>query len=223
MSNTADVRSFRHGTKPVLGLIGGIGAGKSTVSRCLQERGGTVIDADVIGHSALEQGEIIAKIVARWGDRLRKTDGSLDRRVLAAIVFANPAERNALESLVFPYIGERCREEMARAEAGTDCRFIVLDAAVMLEAGWKDIADRIVYVDAPREVRLARVASRNGWNEAELLAREQSQWPAEVKKSYADAVILNDGDGDKLQREVDHLLTRWGFLGDPVKQGVGAP
>jgi dephospho-CoA kinase len=203
---------FRHGAKPVIGLIGGIGAGKTTAARCFANRGGFVIDADAIGHAALRQPGIVMKLVERWGERVRKPDGSLDRRAIGKIVFANPTERNALEELVFPYIGEGCRRQIAHAQNDPTAKFVVLDAAVMLEAGWNKEVDRIVYVDAPRDVRLARLAARSGWTEAELTAREAAQWPEDVKKSRADAVIVNAAGPEELQKQVDQLLREWGSL-----------
>ena len=90
-------------------------------------------------------------------------------------------------------------------------RFVVLDAAVMLEAGWNNVCDRVVYVDAPREIRVARLAARSGWSAADLAARETAQWPAERKKELADAVILNDAGVRELQEKVDQLLGSWGI------------
>ena len=203
---------FRHGAKPVIGLIGGIGAGKSTAARLFAACGGKVIDADALGHEALRQPAIIERVVRRWGEGVRKPDGSLDRRAIGRIVFANAAERNALEALVFPYIEERSRAEIARGQADPAVRFIVVDAAVLLEAGWNKEADRVVYVDAPREERLARLASRSGWTAEDLAAREAAQWPEEVKKSRTDAVIRNDAGLDRMQRQVEHLLEAWGLL-----------
>jgi dephospho-CoA kinase len=203
---------FKHGLKPVIGLIGGIGAGKTTAARCFAARGGVVIDADALGHDALRQPAIIAQVVERWGTGVRKPDGSLDRRAIGRIVFANAAERNALESIVFPYIGQRCREGIERGQADPQARFIVLDAAVMLEAGWNNEVDRIVYVSAPRDVRLARLARRSGWIDADLTAREAAQWPEDVKQSRVGAVILNDADADTLRSRVDDLLKEWGLL-----------
>lgn len=201
-----------HGPKPVIGLIGGIGAGKSTAARCFALRGGVVIDGDALGHEALRQPEIVARVVGRWGEDVRKPDGSLDRRAIGRIVFADPAERNALEAAVFPYIGGRCRQEIARALADPAARFAVLDAAVMLEAGWNSSVDRIVYIDAPRDLRLARLAARSGWTADDLAAREAAQWPEGVKKARADAVVVNDGDAAQLQERVDQLLDSWNLV-----------
>jgi dephospho-CoA kinase len=123
---------YKHGAKPVVGLIGAIGGGKSTAARCFAARGGFVIDADALGHEALRRPEVVAALVARWGGGVRKPDGSLDRRAIGKIVFADPAERSALEALVFPHIGKRAVEEIARGIADPTARFVVLDAAVLL-------------------------------------------------------------------------------------------
>ncbi len=202
---------FKHGAKPVIGLVGAIGAGKSTAARCFANRGGFVIDADALGHEALRQPEIVSWVVERWGEGIRKPDGSLDRRALGRIVFANPDERSALEGMVFPYIARRCREEIERGMLDDGVRFVVLDAAVLFEAGWGDMVDRIVYLDAPRELRLARLAARSSWSDAELTAREAAQWSAETKKARADTVIVNDAGAAELQEQVDRLLEAWGI------------
>ena len=100
---------FKHGPKAVIGLVGAIGAGKSTAARAFAARGGFVIDADALGHEALRQPHVVGALVARWGERVRGADGALDRRAIARIVFADPNERNALEAVVFPYITGRAR------------------------------------------------------------------------------------------------------------------
>jgi dephospho-CoA kinase len=200
---------FRHGAKPVIGLIGAIGGGKSAAAQYFAARGGTVVDADALGHEALRQPDIVERVVDRWGDRVRKPDGSLDRRAIGRIVFGNANERIALEELVFPYIGKRCRDEIARGLADPATRFVVLDAAVMLEAGWNNETDWIVYVDAPRPTRLARLAQRSGWTDRDLAARESAQWPEHLKKARADALIVNDSDLESLQKQVDALLKKW--------------
>ncbi len=200
---------FKHGPKPVIGLVGAIGAGKTTAARAFAARGGHAIDADALGHEALRQPQIVAHLASLWGDGIRKPDGNLDRREIGRIVFADPAARNALEAAVFPYIGERTRREIAAAQANPAVAFVVLDAAVLLEAGWGDMVDKLVYVDAPREVCVARLAARSGWTEADLTAREAAQWPAEKKMARADAVVVNGAERDELQEQVDRLLAEW--------------
>ena len=207
--------SFLHGPKPVIGLVGAIGAGKSTAARAFAAYGGHAIDADSLGHDALRQPDVVAALVARWGERVRRPDGTLDRREIGRIVFADAAERNTLEATVFPYIGVRTRQEIAAAQANPAVQFVVLDAAVLLEASWGAMLDKLVYVDAPRELRLARLAARSGWNDAELTAREAAQWPAAEKKSRADAVLVNAGGQAELQLQVARLLEEWTILPGP--------
>jgi dephospho-CoA kinase len=203
--------SWRHGPKPTIGLIGAIGGGKSAAAAAMAARGGRIVNADALGHEALEVPEIRARLIDRWGPRVLKPDGHSDRRAIAAVVFADPGERQALEAIVFPYIGRRALAEVLAAQADPAARFVVLDAAVMFEAGWNNACDRVVYIDAPRETRLARLAARSGWTAADLAARETAQWPADRKKQLADAVLVNDGGVRELQEKIDQLLGSWGI------------
>jgi len=202
---------YRHGTKPTIGLIGGIGAGKTTAARLLVIRGGRIVNADALGHEALDLPEIRAAIANRWGQGVFAPDGKLDRRAIARIVFADSHERGALEGMVFPYIRERATSEIVRAQLDPAVRFVVLDAAVMLEAGWEQMCDRILYVDAPRDLRLARLAARSGWTDEQLATREAAQWPAVDKMKRATAIIVNDGEPTELQEPIDRLLKDWGI------------
>jgi dephospho-CoA kinase len=195
--------------KPVFGLIGGIGAGKTAAGACLAARGGLVIDCDKLGHVALEQPEVKGQLRERWGDGVFHPDGGVSRKAVAGIVFDTPGERAWLEGVVFPVIGRMADERIRAADADPAVRFSVLDAAVLLEAGWGHRCDRILYIDAPRELRLPRLAARSGWTPAEVDAREAAQWPAEQKKRHADAVVVNDGTRERLQDRIDHVLTGW--------------
>jgi dephospho-CoA kinase len=199
------------GRKMVLGLIGGIGAGKSTASRCLAFRGGFSIDCDKLGHVALEQPPVMEQLRARWGNVVQNLDGSANRGAIGKIVFEAPAERGWLEQTVFPVIGELAHAAIEQANTDPAIHFVVLDAAVLLEAGWRNLCDRILYIDAPRELRLKRLAVRSNWTAEQLTAREAAQWPAERKKQAADAVILNDRDLQQLQKRIDHILNSWGW------------
>nr|MCU0706458.1 dephospho-CoA kinase [Fimbriiglobus sp.] len=172
--------------KPVFGLIGGIGAGKSTAAGCLAARGGFVIDCDKLGHVALEVPEVKEKLRGRWGEAVFNEDGSVNRRAVAGVVFDAPAERQWLESVVFPVIGQLADERIVAANADPAVRFSVLDAAVLLEAGWRDRCDKVLYIDAPRDLRLSRLAARSGWTPAELTAREASRGQESVRRRCCD-------------------------------------
>ncbi|MCS6851396.1 MAG: dephospho-CoA kinase [Gemmataceae bacterium] len=193
----------------VVGLIGGIGSGKSAVAQLFAERGARIISGDQAGHEALRQPSLRRKIVERWGPGVVGPDGEVDRRRLAAIVFADPTERRVLEEWVFPWIRQRLEAEIAAAVADPAVPLVIVDAAVMLEARWDSVCDAIIYVHAPRALRLKRLAEHRGWSEAEVLARERAQWPLAEKVARADWVVDNSGGRDELARQVDDLLRLW--------------
>jgi dephospho-CoA kinase len=197
--------------KPVIGLLGGIGSGKSRVAEVFARHGARVIDADRVGHDALRDPEVRRRIVERWGAGLLDDKGEIVRRRLGQIVFADDNERRALEAIVHPWIGRRVREEVDAAQAQADSGFVLLDAAVMLEAGWNNACDKLVFVDAPRAVRLERVARQRGWTETEVQARERAQLPLTAKAARADHVLDNSGTLEDLERQVDDLLRIWGL------------
>ena len=198
--------------KPVIGLIGAIGAGKSTVAAVMGSLGGFVVDADAIGHEVLDEPAVRDQLVGRWGAGILRDDGSVNRRAVGAIVFADPAERKVLEATVFPRIHEREGELFALADADPAARFIVLDAAVLVEAGRGEVCKKLVFVDAPREERLKRLAARSGWTAEELTRREEAQLPLAEKRRLADATLDNDGDPGELRESVAALLRRWRLL-----------
>jgi dephospho-CoA kinase len=201
---------FRHGPRPTLGLIGSIGAGKSTVAARLAAAGAAVIDADKLGHAVLDEPHVRDALVARWGSKILDGDRA-NRKAIGRIVFADPAEKAALEAIVFPAIREKAKAAMAMAQTSASVAPVVLDAPLLLEAGWADLCDRVLLVDAPRTVRLARVAARSGWSDAELTAREANQLPLDTKRANADAVLVNDGTLDELDRTLTATFARWGW------------
>ena len=196
-------------SKMVIGLIGGIGSGKSLVAAAFSKHGGRVISGDVLGHEALRQPDIKQRIVEHWGGRVLDRQGDMDRPSLAAIVFADAEERRKLEAIVHPYIKRRLAEEVAAARSDPKVAVIVVDAAIMLEAGWSGACDRVVFVDAPREVRLQRLAQQRGWTEKDVKAREEAQLPLGEKRARSDAVIDNSGAAEHVQEQVEQLLLEW--------------
>ena len=198
--NWLDVdRCLSTAPKPVIGLIGAIGAGKSTAARCFAARGGFVIDADALGHEALRQPDVDRRTRRAVGRACPKPDGRSTAGRSARIVFADPAERNALEAMVFPYIGERCRRGDRRGQADPAARFVVLDAAVMLEAGWNNEVrpDRLRRCAPRRSPRPARGPQRLDRAPTWPPAKPPSGPPNE-KKARADAVIVNDADAGRV-------------------------
>jgi dephospho-CoA kinase len=195
--------------KFIIGLVGGIGSGKSRVADEFRKHGAAVISGDTLGHEALRQPEIREQVVARWGREVLDGQGEVDRRKVAKIVFANPSERRALEDMLFPWIERRIREQVGAAQADPAVRLVVLDAAIMMETGWDRVCDRIVFVDTPREARLRRLAEQRGWSTGEVEAREAAQLPLKEKAGRADVVLDNAGPPEHLARQVEALLRRW--------------
>ena len=190
---------------PIIGLIGGIGSGKSCVAAAFAKRGARVISGDQAGHEALKQPEIRDEVVNRWGKELIDEKGEVNRRALGRIVFAKQEELRALEAIVFPWIGQRLRDEIAAAARDVQVPLIVLDAAVMLEAGWNNVCERIVYVHAPRDARLRRLAETRGWTAKEVEARESAQMSLTEKATRADFVVDNSGSLEELERQVEAI------------------
>jgi dephospho-CoA kinase len=204
--------------KPVVGLIGGIGSGKSRVAAEFARRGALIIAGDQLGHEALRQPVVKEQVVRHWGDGILDEKGEIDRRKLGRIVFANPAELRALEGMTFPWIERGIEEGIRRARADEAVALVVLDAAILLEAGWNRYCDRIVYVHTPRALRLARVAAQRGWSAKEVDARARAQMSLTDKVSRADDVVDNSRSPEETARQVETLLRRWG-----VGPGGGPP
>jgi dephospho-CoA kinase len=197
--------------KPILGIIGGIGSGKSLVAGELAKHGGFLIVGDRLGHEALKEPGIQRKVIVRFGAEIVDEQGAIDRRKLGARVFADRVELRALESLVFPYIERRIREQIAQARQREEVAFIVLDAAVMLEAGWGRECDKLIFVEAPRAVRLERLARKHGWSEKEVSAREEMQMDLSAKLAQADFVVDNGKDEAAVANQVREVLQRLGL------------
>jgi dephospho-CoA kinase len=197
-------------TLPVIGLVGGIGSGKSLVAAELQRCGGHLISGDHLGHEALRQPDIKASVVERWGHEVLDAEGNVNRRLLGAKVFADPRERAALESIVFPYIEQHIEAEIETAQILPAAKFIVLDAAIMIETGWSQRCDKVVFVDAPRPLRLERLRQR-GWSEEEVTRRERAQMSLDEKRRHSDAVLTNAAGPDEVALQVRDLLAAWGI------------
>ncbi len=178
----------------VIGVVGGVCSGKSLVSRRLSDFGAVVLDADQTGHAVLCEAEIIALVRDRWGEDVFDASGRVDRSQVARRVFGpppdGPRELAFLEQVTHPRIGVRLRQRMDRIATGQPDAMVVLDAALLIEAGWDVWCGQLIFVDAPRAVRLAR-AERRGWTEADFDAREAAQAPLDKKRSRADVVIDN--------------------------------
>ncbi|MDZ7616180.1 MAG: dephospho-CoA kinase [Patescibacteria group bacterium] len=190
-----------------VGVLGGVACGKSLVTRQFAQLGAGVVDADRLGHAALDEPEVRAALSVRWGGGVFLPDGTVHRKRVAEIVF-DPAEEGAierafLERVVHPWITRGLEEAQARLRS-QEYRVVVLDAPLLLEAGWDRLCSKLVFVDAPRQLRLARATSR-GWTEEDVARREAAQVPLEVKRRRADVTIDNSGTPRETQAQVERL------------------
>jgi dephospho-CoA kinase len=188
----------------IIGLTGGIGSGKSAVGAILAELGAHVIDTDKVGHRAYETGsEGWRLIVDTFGREVLAHDGTIDRRKLGAIVFADDGRRRQLNAIVHPFIFQEVQREIAERRASGFTGPFVLEAPVLLEAKGAGIVDRIWVVVAPRAAVHARLTDSRDLTPEEVEARVAAQLSDEERRRHADLVIENDGDLPALRAKVE--------------------
>lgn len=182
-----------------IGLTGGIGSGKSTVAGMLEDLGAHVIDADALAREVVAPGTAgLAELVAQFGTGILAADGSLDRAALGAVVFADPAARERLNAITHPRIGARTAELVA---ALPDDAVLVHDVPLLAELGMQDAYDLVVVVDAPDDIRVARLMQR-GLDERDARARIAAQASRDQRLAIADVVLDNSGSLADLKAQV---------------------
>jgi dephospho-CoA kinase len=202
----------------LIGLTGGIGSGKSTVSAALADRGAIVVDADAIVHDLQRPGtEVFAAIVERFGGEIVAADGTLARAVLAERVFGDPDELAALNAIVHPAVGTEIGRRLAAAGADD---IVILDVPLLVESGRDDMAGTIV-VDLPEDVAVERLVAHRGFAEEDARARMARQASRADRLARADAVVDNRGDLGRLAEEVDRIWAWIETLPRPAADGEG--
>lgn len=187
----------------LVGLTGGIGAGKSTVSALLAEHGATIVDADAITRELQEPGQpVLAAMVERFGERIVQPDGSLDRQAVADIVFNDADALTDLNAIVHPAVGAEIAERLAAAEQRDDV--VVLDVPLLVESGRSDLVGLIV-VDVDPEIAVQRLVEQREMREGDARARISRQASRAERIAAADVVIDNSGSLDDLRRRVDEV------------------
>jgi len=186
----------------VIGVTGGIGSGKTAATDRFQEHGITVVDADLASRVIVEPGRPALKAIAdHFGPHLIAADGSLDRRALREIVFADPAQRKWLEQLTHPLIGQ---EIVSQIQASSS-PYTILASPLLLESSQHQMASRVLVIDVPVELQIARTVTRDETTETGVKAIIAAQMSREERLSKADDVICNDQDLNHLHNEVDTL------------------
>jgi len=189
----------------VIGLTGGIGSGKSTVSRLLGEMGAVLIDADKVGHEAYQPGtETWTELVAAFGEGIVAPDRTIDRRKLGAIVFAAPEELSRLNRIVHPRMFNMMKDRIEEyRKQGVEV--VVMEAAILFEANWTPLVDEVWVTVTSESAVVQRAIERTGLPEEQIRARIHSQLSNEERIRQADVVITNDGDIEELRTKVDAL------------------
>ena len=217
---------WANGPVPVIGLVGGIGAGKSTAAQAFAGLGLRLLDADAVGHALLAQRPARDRVVERFGPSVLRAneegvEGSepeVDRRALGAIVFADPVARHDLEAILHPAMRDTFKRAIDRA-GRSGVPGVVLDAAILFEAGWNTLCDAVLFIDAPRDARVARVAASRGWSADEIDAREGAQAPLDSKRTRADHVLENADSPEAIRESV----AAWWSSFRPVRPARGRP
>lgn len=192
-----------------IGLTGGIGSGKSTVAALLQRRGAWLIDTDAIGRGLTASGgAAIDALRAHFGPDSITAAGALDREWMRERAFADPRTRRELEAILHPMIGAATERQAAEGRAAP-C--IVFDVPLLVESGrWRARVDRVLVVDAPSDVQIARVLRRSQWTRAAIEQVIAQQAARDARRAVADAVIDNRGDSLRaLESDVDRLWAHW--------------
>ena len=193
----------------VIGLTGGIASGKSTVARLFTEHGAHVIDADLLGHRAYEPGaSAFDAVVAAFGEDVVAEDGTIDRGALGQKVFGKPEELERLTGIVWPAIRMMAADEIDAVRAKRANSVVVLEAAVLFEAGWDDLVDEIWVTVVERATAVQRAVARSGLTPEQVEARIDSQLSNEERKRRAQVVIENEGDEAALALRVGALWTQ---------------
>jgi phosphopantetheine adenylyltransferase/dephospho-CoA kinase len=200
-----------------IGLTGGIASGKSTVARQLESLGAHIIDADRLGHRVYEPGTIgFEKLVNEFGHDVVTSEGEINRQILGGKVFGDPEQMKRLTDIVWPGIRTLAAEEIAEIKQQSPETVVVLEAAVLLEAGWQDLVEEVWVVKTTVKNVVARLKSRNGLNEAQAMSRLESQMTNKERDEYADVKIDNSGTAAQLAKRVE---TQWKKL----RKRIAAP
>jgi dephospho-CoA kinase len=193
----------------IVGLTGGIGSGKSTVSRCFSELGVPVVDADEIAREVVAPGQpALEEIGHAFGPSVMDDQGRLRRDRLRRLVFSDPAQRRRLEHILHP----RIRQVMARRLARLSAPYCIVSIPLLVETDQRDMVHRVLVIDAPEALQYERIRRRDGASDADIAAIIATQAGREQRLAAADDVIVNDGDVDKLKQAVRHLHQHYSEL-----------
>nr|WP_227430311.1 dephospho-CoA kinase [Psychrobacter sp. I-STPA6b] len=200
----------------VVGVTGGIGSGKSVVTQWFEQQQITVIDADVIAHQIMKKGSrTLSKLVRKFGDWVLTDEGEMDRRAVRQHVFSCPDALITLESITHPAIRLEAKKQLAQATS----TYVILSAPLLLEgteAGLANLCHRILVVDAPESLQIARASSRDGQDVQKIEAIMDNQLSRQDRVEQADDVVVNDGDLEQLYAQLQPLHAKYLEMADTI-------
>ena len=189
----------------VIGLTGGIGTGKSEAARHMVSMGAELIDADAVGHEAYApHAEAWERVVEAFGEGILGPDNEIDRRALGAIVFSDPEQLSRLNGIMHPLMA-RMVQQKVDVFRGNGADVVVVEAALLFEAGWDSLVQEVWVTDSPEETVIRRLSLRNGMSEEEARKRVSSQMSREERLGRADIVIDNSSDVEAMRRAIGEL------------------
>ena len=188
--------------KPIIGILGGVGSGKSTVAAELGKLGCQVIDADKIAHELLDEPKVKKKITASFGDTVLDSAGKIDRKRLANVVFADGDKLSLLNGIIHPFVLARVERLIARYSHQPEAKAIVLDMPLLVEVGWDKRCDRLIFVDCKQQLRRERAKKIGLFDENCVKIRENFQISLDKKVGLADNVVNNNSDFSALAKQV---------------------
>jgi dephospho-CoA kinase len=194
--------------KPIIGLCGGIGSGKSAVAREFVRLGGLLIDSDRLNHEVLRRPEVTETLRQWWGDEILGDDGSPDRGRVAKLIFDDAEQKRRLESLVHPLIAGLREDMITRGTGDPKIRAIILDSPLLLESNLDRLCHAVVFVEVSEAQRLERLRKLRGWDIQELRRRERWQLPLAEKRARSHYTIRNEGTIEQLGSQTQRVFER---------------
>ena len=194
------------GKKPIIGILGGIGSGKSIVAAEFAKLGCKVIDADKIAHKLLDEQTVKEKIIASFGRAILDSDDKIDREKLAEVVFANTDRLLSLNEIIHPLVLQRAEELIEQYNSQNQVKAIVLDMPLLVEVGWDKRCDKLIFIDCEQKLRLDR-AKKMGFDKNQVKIRENFQISLDNKANLADNTINNNSDFSALARQVADVFS----------------
>jgi dephospho-CoA kinase len=190
------------GTKPVIGILGGVCSGKSTVAAEFAKLGCAVIDADKIAHELLEKKDVAEKITAAFGTAILDSAGRIDHGKLADVVFADAGKTSSLNKIIHPLVLERAEELIEKYKRQNQVKAIVLDMPLLVEVGWEKRCDKLIFVECKWQIRVERAKKKGFSDENQLKIRENFQISLDSKANLTDNIIDNNSGFSALAKQV---------------------